>query len=87
VGFRRGAPGLGKPPPLCLACLADRPGAPFAVRLRAYRVAAGLTVVRLAARSGVGASTLWTYEAGGCPPLARNLAKLVRVLGPGVAAR
>src|SRR5262249_47636379 len=51
----RGAPALGKPP---LLCLAARPGAPFAERLRAYRVAAGQTRLELAERSGVGASTL-----------------------------
>lgn len=38
---------------LCLPCLAKRPGAAFAERLKAYRLAAGLTRPELARRAGL----------------------------------
>src|SRR5262245_55736891 len=51
-------------PVLCLDCLAKRPGSPFAQRLVAFRVAAGLTVPELARRSHVRAGMLNAYEKG-----------------------
>ena len=74
------AVGLNRPA-LCLACLAERPDAPFADRLKTCRLAAGLTVEQLAARSGVPAHTIHAAERGCCWPRWERVAKLVRVLG------
>ena len=49
-------------PALCLDCLAKVPSAPFGERLRAFRLAAGLTVGELAGLVGVTASALHWYE-------------------------
>jgi DNA-binding XRE family transcriptional regulator len=38
---------------LCLNCLAKRPDAPFGQRLKAFRLAAGLTKAQLADRAGL----------------------------------
>jgi DNA-binding XRE family transcriptional regulator len=72
---------------LCPACLAKRPDAPFAVRLRAVRVAAGLSAAQLAKRSGIRSKTVGEYERGRRRPASFMLAKLVRVLGPTLAKR
>jgi transcriptional regulator with XRE-family HTH domain len=66
---------------LCLACLATRPDVPFGDRLRACRVAAGLSLRQLARRSGVGALTLAAYEANAKLPAGHGLAKLLEVVG------
>jgi transcriptional regulator with XRE-family HTH domain len=67
--------------PLCLACLEKRPDAPFGRRLKACRLAAGLTAGQLAARSGVPAHAIRAVERGGCWPRWGRLAKLIRALG------
>src|SRR5947209_15765376 len=70
---------------LCLDCLAADPQAAFAQRLRTLRIAAGMTLADLAERGGLTASTIKAYERGMRGPRPRSLAKLVRVLGNGLA--
>jgi transcriptional regulator with XRE-family HTH domain len=69
---------------LCLRCLACRPQAALGVRLKAFRLAAGLTKAELAQRSGVTAMAVHQYEAGTREPRWRHLAPLVAALGPGL---
>jgi transcriptional regulator with XRE-family HTH domain len=71
-------------PVLCLACLARRPGATFGERLKAHRLAAGLTLQALAARCGMAYQCLITYERGAQEPAWGNLVRLVGALGPGL---
>ena len=73
-----------QPAPRCVACRAANPAASFAERLRALRLAAGLTQAGLAARAGVSEATVSDYECGPRRPRPRLLAALARVLGPGV---
>jgi DNA-binding XRE family transcriptional regulator len=73
-------------PSLCLPCLAKCPNAPFGERLRAHRLAAGLTQAELARRSGVTEGTIGRYERVWVRPEAETLAVLVRLLGPGLTA-
>ena len=68
--------------PLCLGCLAKHPDAPFGVRLKACRLAAGLTAEQLAARSGVPAHAIRSVERGACWPRWGRVARLIRALGP-----
>ena len=70
--------------PLCLACLEEHPDVPFGRRLKACRLAAGLTAEQLAACSGVPAHAIRAVERGGCWPRWERLAKLIRALGPEV---
>jgi DNA-binding XRE family transcriptional regulator len=69
---------------LCLPCLARRPQAPFSQRLRAFRLAAGLTRNELARASGVAAGSISDYEEGRREPKWRQMAKLIRALGAGL---
>jgi DNA-binding XRE family transcriptional regulator len=70
---------------LCLPCLAQTPDAPLAERLRAYRVAAGLSQAALARRAGVAARVVVYLETGRrTGPRPATLAKLAAVLGPGL---
>ena len=68
---------------LCLACLDRTPGAPFAQRLKALRLAAGLARADLERRAGVARGAVTNYECYGRTPRRRNLAGLARVL-PGL---
>jgi transcriptional regulator with XRE-family HTH domain len=70
---------------LCLACLARHPDASFADRLKAHRLAAGLTVMELGARLGISPQDVSDYEGGRTEPKLPRLAQLVAVLGPGLA--
>jgi DNA-binding XRE family transcriptional regulator len=67
--------------PLCLACLEKRPDVPFSRRLKACRLARGLTADRLAELAGVPAYAVRAWERGECWPRWERLAKLIRVLG------
>ena len=69
----------------CLPCLAKHPEATFGDRLKAYRVAAGLTRSELAQLTGVQLTTIANYERseGGDPQWSR-MRRLVRVLGVGI---
>jgi DNA-binding XRE family transcriptional regulator len=68
--------------PLCLTCLEKCPEVPFARRLKACRLAVGLTADRLAALVGVPAYAVRAWERGGCWPRWERLARLIRALGP-----
>ncbi len=78
IPARRGPPASA----LCRACLARSPGAPFGARLRACRVAAGISLKELARRSGLSATGLIGYDAGRVLPSGRCLAALLALLGP-----
>jgi hypothetical protein len=65
----------------CLTCLAKRPEATFGQRLKAHRLAAGLTLTALERRSGVDLSLISAYECDRSQPKWHTLAKLIRVLG------
>jgi transcriptional regulator with XRE-family HTH domain len=67
---------------LCLPCLAERPATSFARRLKACRLAAGLTKAELAERSGLTPQMMRHYESGAREPRWRVVARLVGVLGP-----
>jgi DNA-binding CsgD family transcriptional regulator len=69
---------------LCLACLAKRPEATVPQRLRAYRIAAGLSTRQLAERVGASQWVVTTAETGASRPSRALLARLAVVLGPGV---
>ena len=68
----------------CPACVAADQAAPFAERLRALRLAAGLTQAELAARAGLCDRTVTNYERGRGRPRPSRLAALARVLGLGL---
>ena len=65
----------------CLACLAKRLQATFGQRLKAHRLAAGLTLTALERRSGVDLSSISAYECERSQPKWETLAKLIRILG------
>jgi transcriptional regulator with XRE-family HTH domain len=67
---------------LCLPCLALRPEAPFAQRLKACRLAAGLSKKGLADRAGVTRAAVQKYEDGLSEPRFAQLVRLTRALGP-----
>jgi DNA-binding XRE family transcriptional regulator len=71
---------------LCLQCLARCPDAPFGRRLRALRLAAGLTRGQLAGRAAMSETTVGTYERGQGFPGRSTLQALVRVLGSELTA-
>ena len=71
---------------LCLDCLRAWPEAPFAQRLKALRLAAGLSRTELAERSGVAPASLRAYEDGLRKPQGRSAARLARVLGDDLLA-
>jgi transcriptional regulator with XRE-family HTH domain len=63
----------------CLQCLAHHPEATFGQRLKAHRLAAGLTTAAVARRSGVARTLLIRYELDRNGPTQRNLVKLKTV--------
>ena len=65
----------------CLDCLRQRPETPFAVRLKVFRLIAGLTQDELAKRVKIRPGTLRRYECGNTEPSWRNLVKPMRALG------
>jgi transcriptional regulator with XRE-family HTH domain len=67
---------------VCLPCLARRPAAPFAERLKACRLAAGLTKADVSARTGLTQQMIRHYERGSREPRWPQVVRLVRVLGP-----
>jgi transcriptional regulator with XRE-family HTH domain len=71
-------------PPYCLSCLARHPEATFGERLRAHRLAAGLTGEALADRAGLVQERVAAYESDCMAPQWPNLVKLVGVLGVGL---
>src|SRR5207253_6633649 len=81
----RGESGLDnlKRRPLCLRCLARMPDPTFGERLRALRLAQGLSRARLAEAAGVPATVIRAHERNEVrSPRYDTLVKLARVLGP-----
>jgi hypothetical protein len=66
---------------LCLPCLGRPPAAPFGQRLKAHRLAAGLTRSELARRSGLYPASIQRYEDDGSHPGPENLVRLAKALG------
>ena len=69
----------------CLDCLRERPHIPFAVRLKAFRMAAGLTQAKLARKAKLPPARIRAYERGHAEPKWRNLVKLMNALGTGAS--
>jgi Helix-turn-helix domain len=67
-------------PAFCLRCLPAK--ARLGVRLKALRLAAGLTLAGVARRAGLPGSCVLEYEQGEATPRPRALARLVEFLGP-----
>jgi transcriptional regulator with XRE-family HTH domain len=85
IGPRRRA-GVPAAPVRCLRCLGRSSAVRFAQRLRACRLRAGLMQRELADRCGLARATIGAYERGAAEPSATALRRLVRVLGPELAA-
>lgn len=68
-------------PVLCVACLCRRREATFGERLRAYRVARGMTQLELCSATGLGQSQISGYERDARQPAWRNVARMVKVFG------
>jgi DNA-binding XRE family transcriptional regulator len=66
-------------PVYCMNCLP--PDATFGERLKARRLAAGLTLEGLAKQAETYSQTIGNYEQGARQPNWQTLAKLIRVLG------
>jgi transcriptional regulator with XRE-family HTH domain len=66
---------------LCLSCLDRYPEATFAQRLKAFRLAAGLTMAELDRRAGLVDSMTSNYERGDRNPRPARRAELARALG------
>jgi transcriptional regulator with XRE-family HTH domain len=66
---------------LCVACTMRRPDMPFGHRLKAFRLAAGLTCASLAARAGMPTEFVRLYERLLRKPNLISRAKLARALG------
>jgi transcriptional regulator with XRE-family HTH domain len=71
---------------LCLPCLAKRPDAPFGQRLKAFRLAAGMSKVELVRRSGLRLNTIHYSETGREEPQWASLTWLIEVPGVGLVA-
>jgi transcriptional regulator with XRE-family HTH domain len=69
------------PPTLCLPCLARRPRASFAQRLRAHRIAAGLSRSALAQKAALARRAVAYLERGVHRPRPGTLRKLAAALG------
>jgi DNA-binding XRE family transcriptional regulator len=65
---------------LCPRCLAARPDAPFALRLRSRRAAAGLTRLELEQAVGLGTGRVTDFEEGRAKPQRATRARLAKVL-------
>jgi transcriptional regulator with XRE-family HTH domain len=69
---------------LCLGCLKKHPQAPFGERLRAFRLAAGLTLEELAKRARTTAIWLTQCEYGAVAARWDIMRGLIGVLGVGL---
>jgi DNA-binding XRE family transcriptional regulator len=65
----------------CLTCVATDPAATFGQRLKAHRVAAGLTLQRLSELTGINFHTLGDYEQERMMPNWLNVMPLIRFFG------
>jgi transcriptional regulator with XRE-family HTH domain len=84
---RAGVGARGDRAALCLACLGKRPGATAGQRLKAARLAAGLSQAELAARAGLSPHALCECEGGRVRPHERTLVRLAQALGYSREAR
>jgi transcriptional regulator with XRE-family HTH domain len=71
---------------LCLDCLHSQPDAPFSQRLKALRLAAGLSRSELSERTGLAPGSLRAYEDGLRQPQERSVARLAVILGDDLLA-
>jgi transcriptional regulator with XRE-family HTH domain len=70
---------------LCLRCVKQHPDTPFGTRLKAFRLAAGLTQEQLAERTRIACGTIASLERRqDKSPTWPHLLALVKVLGPGL---
>jgi transcriptional regulator with XRE-family HTH domain len=69
-------------PVYCLNCLPS--DATFGQRMKAQRLAKGLTLMALGEQTGIGWNLLSKYERDLVEPKCRSVVRLVRVLGVGV---
>jgi transcriptional regulator with XRE-family HTH domain len=77
-----------KNPPLCLTCLAGVDPDAFGERLRALRLARGLTRSKLAAASGVTIDTIRAHERlQSRKPYRPTIVRLTALLGPALQGR
>jgi hypothetical protein len=67
-------------PVLCRECLAAHPDAPFALRLRSHRFAAGMSWAELERAAGQVAGRVKDFEECGVKPWAATRARLAKVL-------
>jgi transcriptional regulator with XRE-family HTH domain len=65
----------------CLACLGRHPEAPFGERVKAFRLATGLTQRQLAEQLGIVPTTIGRLEAGATQPERRLREALIRRFG------
>jgi DNA-binding XRE family transcriptional regulator len=70
-------------PVLCMGCLAKTPDPPFRERLKAARLAAGLTATDLSRLARIRQDAIFSYEQGKSHPRWAELVKLMKALGPG----
>src|SRR5262249_32854472 len=68
-------------PAYCLACLATHPEAPFGERVKAFRLARGMTPRQLGEAVGMSAQNVSVYERGRGPLKWVTLVKFARALG------
>jgi hypothetical protein len=68
-------------PVLCLECLGAQSDATFGQRLKAFRLAAGLSKRALSAQTGIPRHNLSKYEADEWVPLQKSMSRLVQILG------
>jgi transcriptional regulator with XRE-family HTH domain len=66
---------------VCVPCVDTDPGATFGQRLKAHRLAAGLTILELAQRAKVSPGSIQSYERGASDPLDKTRARLAAALG------
>jgi transcriptional regulator with XRE-family HTH domain len=69
----------------CVQCLKGPGPVTVGDRVRAHRLAAGLTRAELTRRAGLGNTALRRLERGTVRPISRTLARLAEALGVGVA--
>ncbi len=72
---------------LCLDCLHKADDVSFAQRLKALRLAAGLSQADLAKRTRLAPGSLRAYEDGARQPRRATVGRLVRVFGAGLLGR
>jgi transcriptional regulator with XRE-family HTH domain len=75
-----------QPRVLCLACLRQRPGLPFAERLKSFRLAQDLSRAQLSDRCGLSRAVIGNYERGEGQPTEASARRLALALGINITA-